>query len=312
MTLPMLSSILAACAAACTVAASSTVCFAKTVELRNDVLQDNGDAAAVCGFAVGEKFAARFTPPAYPARILKVRVLLSAVGLGTGQCTAADIDNAIEMPLEVFHSASSIPGDSLGAFSGVAYSNDAVLNELDVNAANLSIDDGSFLIAYTLQQTDASPVHDASSAAVKDANYIYGDLGQGSQWYSFSDLAASSNDPKGNWVIRVDVSVPDDEPDAGTGGAAGAAGAGGSGGGTDAGDSAGAAGTSGGAAGEGGQPAAAQGASSSDDGGCSTAGAGAASRHGWAALAVALAVASTRLRRRGAGKRQDDQLRARA
>jgi uncharacterized membrane protein YgcG len=286
---------------------------ARTVELRNDVLQDNGDASAVCAFAVGEKFAARFTPPSYPARLLKVRVLLSNVALSPDQCATVDVDTQIDMPMEVFHVASSMPGTSLGEFSGYAYSSAAVLNEIDVNAANLTIDDGSFVVAYTLVQDDASPVHDASKAADKAANFIYGDLGLGARWYSFEDLAGYGADPQGNWVVRVDVSVPDDV-DAGAGGSGGDGGSAGAGG-ADAGGASGeggsggsagasASGGSGGAAGAGGSSsdaggaAAPAGSSADDDGGCTVVRAGAPCHLAWSSLAAAIGIGLSRLARR--------------
>jgi len=292
-----------------------TAAVARTVELRNDVLQDNGDASAVCGFAVGEKFAARFSPPSYPARLLKVRVLLSNVALSPNQCATVDVDTQIDMPMEVFHITSAMPGTPLGAFSGYAYSSAAVLNEIDLSAANLTIDDGAFVVAYTLVQDNASPVHDASNAADKAANFIYGDLGLGARWYSFEDLAGYGADPKGNWVVRVDVSVPD-YVDAGAGGsggdggsadaggadAGGASGEGGSGGSADAGPSAtgGSAGTAGaaGATPDAGGAAEPAGSTADDDEGCAVVRAGASARPAWADLVAAIGIGLSGLARR--------------
>jgi MYXO-CTERM domain-containing protein len=204
---------------------------AKVVTLQHDSLVNNDDAVAVCGFAVGEKLAASFTPPAYPAKLIKVQILLTNVELSASSpCPTAAVASNIQMPLEVFNLNGALPGESLGAFDGFAFSNDNVLNEIDVAASNLTIDDGAFLLAYSISQSDASPVHDDSSAAHNDENFIYANLGQGESWYSFSDLSAFGLEPNGDWVIRVDVDVPDDLPDGGAGGAAGSAGASGTGG----------------------------------------------------------------------------------
>jgi hypothetical protein len=86
------------------------------------------------------------------------------------------------------------------------------------------------MIAYTIDQTNASPVHDNSNAADNSANFIFADLGTGPKWFSFSQLATYGLNPKGDWVIRIDVDVPDDPVDGGAGGTGGTAGAGGSGG----------------------------------------------------------------------------------
>ena len=233
--------------------------LAKTVTLQHDMLADNTDATAVCGFVVGERLAASFTPPAYPARLLKARILLTNVALSAlPPCTETGVANDVSMPLEVFHLTSVAPGASLGVFDAFAFSNDNVLNEIDVGASNMTIDDGSFLIAYTIDQTNASPVHDNSNAADNGANFIFADLGSEPKWFSFSQLESYGLNPKGDWVIRIDVDVPDEPVDGGTGGAGGAGGSGGSGG-TEmggyagaTGGNAGAGGTDGGLAGTGG------------------------------------------------------------
>ncbi len=221
--------------------------FAKTVTLQHDKLVNNTDATAVCGFVVGERLAASFTPPAYPARLLKARILLTNVALSVQPpCTESGVADDVSMPLEVFHQTTVAPGASLGVFDSFAFSNDNVLNEIDVGASNMAIDNGSFLIAYTIEQTNASPVHDNSNAADNAANFIFADLGTGPKWFSFSQLAAYGLNPKGDWVIRIDVDVPDDPPDGGTGGAAGGGGAGGAGGTAGEGGSGGVGGTAGG------------------------------------------------------------------
>ena len=225
---------------------ASTSAQAKVVTLQHDTLTDNAEAAAVCGFAVGERFGASFTPPDYPAKLLKVRVFLAPVGLGTTTCDPVPAANDIEMPLEVFQVTSTVPGSSLGTFDGLAFSNDSVLNEIDVGASNLSIDDGAFMVAYTINQSNASPAHDASNAADNAANFIYADLGAGADWYSFAQLTSFGLNPKGDWIIRIDVDVPDGPgPDGGTGGTAGAAGSGGSAGQAGSGGQAGSAGQAG-------------------------------------------------------------------
>ena len=257
---------------------SSPSAFAKTVTLQHDTLVDNTDATAVCGFVVGERFAASFTPPAYPARLLKARILLTNVALSVQPpCTETGVANDVSMPLEVFHQTNAAPGASLGVFDSFAFSNDNALNEIDVGASNMTIDDGSFMIAYTIDQTNASPVHDNSNAADNGANFIFADLGTGPKWFSFSQLATYGLNPKGDWVIRVDVDVPDDAPDGGTGGAAGTAGAGGSGGTGGSGGSGGSggaemggyAGTTGGSAGAGGTDAGLAGTGGTAPEGCS-------------------------------------------
>jgi hypothetical protein len=236
-------------------AAFSPTALAKTVTLQHDTLVNDTDATAVCGFVTGERFAASFTPPAYPARLLKARILLTNFALSVHPpCTETGVANDVSMPLEVFHLTSLPPGASLGVFDSFAFSNDNVLNEIDVGASNMTIDDGSFLVAYTIDQTNASPVHDNSNAADNGANFIFADLGSGPTWFSFSQLATYGLNPKGDWVIRIDVDVPDDPADGGAGGSAGAGGTGGTGasagsGGTEMG---GYAGTTGGSAGAGG------------------------------------------------------------
>ena len=217
--------------------AFSALCFttlqaqAKIVTLQHDTLVNNDEAVAVCGFAVGEKLAASFTPPAYPAKLIKVQILLTNAELSASPpCPSAAVASNIQMPLEVFNLTDALPGASLGVFDGFAFSNDKVLNEIDVAASKLTIDDGAFLLAYSISQTNASPVHDGSNAAHNDENFIYANLGQGESWYSFSDLSAYGLDPNGDWVIRIDVDVPDDPPDGGAGGAAGSGGSAGTGG----------------------------------------------------------------------------------
>ncbi|MFW5739234.1 MAG: hypothetical protein ACOC1F_02590 [Myxococcota bacterium] len=231
----------------------ATTARAKVVTLQHDVLTDDAEAAAVCGFAIGEKLAASFTPPAYPARLLRVRILLTNVGLSSSApCPSVAAASDISMPLEVFHLTGAAPGTSLGAFDEFAFSNENVQNEIDVSASSFTIDDGAFFVAYTIAQSNASPVHDNSQAAHNDENYIYADLGLGWKWYTFADLASYGLNPKGDWVIRLDVDVPDDPPDGGAGGAAGSGGTGGGGtGGAATGGAAGAA-ASGGAGGTGG------------------------------------------------------------
>jgi hypothetical protein len=215
-----------------TVAFAPVSALAKVVTLQHDVLVNNAEAVAVCGFAVGEKFAASFTPPAYPARLLKARLLLTNVSLSvTPPCTSSAVSNEVLMPLEVFHKTGAAPGISFGSFDGFAFSNDNVLNEIDVAASNMTIQDGAFFLAYSITQPNASPVHDNSNAGHNDSNFIYADLGLGGwNWYSFAQLATYGQNPKGDWVIRIDVDLPDDPVDGGTGGAGGSAGASGTGG----------------------------------------------------------------------------------
>lgn len=186
---------------------------ARVVELRHDILQDYQTASAVCGFAVGERIAVQFTPPDYPARLLKVRVLLVNIGLSLTTCDQVPVATDIEMPLEVFHLTGAVPGTSLGWFSDYFFSNNTILNEVDLNTANISIQNGSYLIAFTLQSQNASPAHDSSNNAHKSQNYIFGDIGLGANWYSFSDLAPFGADPKGDWVMRIDVEIPDQPQD---------------------------------------------------------------------------------------------------
>ena len=50
----------------------------EVVTLQHDVLTDNTDADAICGFAIGERLGVRFTPPAYPAKLLKARIMLTS------------------------------------------------------------------------------------------------------------------------------------------------------------------------------------------------------------------------------------------
>lgn len=225
---------------------------AKVVTLQHDVLTDDTEAAAVCGFALGEKLGVRFTPPAYPAKLLKARIMITNVGLSLAPpCPTVSVADDVSMPLEVFHQTGAAPGGSLAVFDGFGFSNDTVFNEIDVSASNLVIDDGAFFVAYEIAQSNASPVHDNSSAAHDDENFIYADLGMGWSWYSFSQLSSYGLNPKGDWVIRIDVDVPDEVPDGGTGGGSGAGGGGGSAGAAGSAGSGGTAGSagSGGAAG---------------------------------------------------------------
>lgn len=189
---------------------------AKTVELRNDTLADNAEANAVCGFAVGEKFAARFLPPAYPATIKKVQVLLTNVGLDPQQCSKVAVTNDIVMPIEIFNAIDLMPGVSKVVLDNYTFSNETVLNEIDISSKGVTIDSGSFVVAFTLDDDRASPLVDKSTPAV-GANYIYGDIGSGASWYAFEALGASA--PKGNWVVRLVVDVPgEDDAGAGDGG----------------------------------------------------------------------------------------------
>ena len=209
----------------------SPAATAKTVELRHDTLVDEGAGKAVCGFNPGERFAVRFVPPGFPAKLLKVRVLLTNVGLSQTSCDEVGGSTSITLPIQVYQFESAVPGASLFQSEDFLLSNENVLNELDLSQENISIADGSFLVAFTLADTNASPMHDDSGAAQKDYNYIYGDLGLGANWYSFTQLAAYGAAPGGNWVMRVDVDVPDGTGGTGgTGGGGGSAGTAGSGG----------------------------------------------------------------------------------
>jgi hypothetical protein len=203
-------------AAALLAVLSVQVAHARVIELRHDTLEDYQSATAVCGFAVGERFAVQFTPPDYPARLLTVRVLLVNMGLSLmPPCQQVSASTEIEMPLEIYHMISSAPGTSMGYFDEYFYSNDTVLNEVNLAGSNLIIQDGSFLVAFTLSSQNASPAHDGSNLAKKGMNFIYGDIGLGTQWYSFADLSAFGADPKGDWVMRIDVEVPDQPQDGG-------------------------------------------------------------------------------------------------
>ncbi|MBI5533763.1 MAG: hypothetical protein HY898_13670 [Deltaproteobacteria bacterium] len=220
---------------------------AKTVELKNDTLANNSEGSAICGFAVGEGIGAKFTPPAFPAKLLKVRVLLTNVGFSQTACNHVAVNAKVPLSMEIFNMTTAAPGTSLGAAPDLVVSNDTVLNEFDLSPEKIEINDGSFFISFTFPADNASPMVDKSTP-VAGANYIYGDIGQGKAWYGFDKLGASA--PKGNWVVRIDVDVPGaDDAGADTGApdatadssAAGAAGAAGASGG------AGAAGAAGGA-----------------------------------------------------------------
>ena len=194
-------------ACAWTIAASVQ---AKTIELKNDSIVDNSQGKAICGFNVGEGFGVRFTPPAFPAKLLKVRVLLTNVGLSATQTVCAKVPIADQIPigLEISHLIDAAPGTSLASISDLGVSNDTVFNEFDLGAEKLLIDDGSFFVAFTLQADNAAPLIDQGSPP-GDGNYLYGDIGQGLKWYPFAALGASA--PKGNWAVRAIVEVPDDD-----------------------------------------------------------------------------------------------------
>jgi len=131
---------------------------AKTIELRNDTLTDNAEANAVCGFVTGEKFAVKFTPPAYPATLKKVRVLLTNVGLDLQQCGKVAVTSQILMPIEVFKVSDQVPGTSLGVVDSYTFSNETVLNEAPMTSIETTIQDGSYLVAFTLEDDRASPL----------------------------------------------------------------------------------------------------------------------------------------------------------
>jgi hypothetical protein len=207
-----------AAAAACLLSASPAA--AKTIELKNDSLADNSEGKAICGFSVGEGFGVRFSPPAFPAKLLKVRVLMTNVGLSLEQCNKVAVADQLPIGLEISHMTGAAPGTSLLALTELGISNDTILNEFDLSPEKLSIDDGAFFVAFTLQDGMASPMID-QGATVGDGNYVYGDVGQGLKWYTFGALGA--NAPNGNWAVRAVVEVPDD--DAGAAGAPGDAGA---------------------------------------------------------------------------------------
>jgi hypothetical protein len=229
------------------VALHSSAAEAKTVELKNDALVDNSNGSAICGFAVGEGIGAKFTPPAYPAKLLKVRVLLTNVGFSQTACNHVAVDTKVPMGMEIFNMTTTAPGTSMVATSDLLVSNETKLNEFDLSPEKIEINDGAFFVSFTFPANNASPMVDTSTPVV-GANYIDGDIGQGKSWYGFDKLGASA--PKGNWVVRIDVDVPgaDDAgadtgaPDAttdssaaGAAGAAGASGAAGAAGAADAG-----------------------------------------------------------------------------
>jgi MYXO-CTERM domain-containing protein len=267
---------------------------AELIELRHDTLEAHSEAAAVCGFAKGEALGVRFTPPAYPAVLKSVKVLLSNIPLSASQCSEGPVKTAVVWPLEIFHATAEIPGQSLVQLGG-QLSNDKVMNVLDVSSAALSIAEGAFFVSFTLDTSDSSPMHDASGSAKTEENYIFGDIGTGPAWHSFSALGKFA--PGGNWVLRVEVDVPDGSgaggsagsgaggSDAGSGGSdAGAGGSDGGSGGSDAGAGGSDAGAGGSEAGAGGAEAGA-GAGGSDAGAAGQGGSDAAGTGGTAGAA---------------------------
>jgi hypothetical protein len=220
------SSILSLAACLFTLGAASTA-GAVPVELRNDKLQDNGMAGAVCGFNKGEAFAAIFTPPSYPAKLLHFRVFVAGVPLDPLACTAsATTDAMVDWPAQIhhIHQGESLPGTFLQDFTA-PFNNGNTLNEIDATPADVVINDGSFLVMFSLNAADSSPATDAMGANGA-TNYIFGDLGTGSSaWYSFDQLKPLGAEPMGNWVMRIDVDVPSS---GGAGGMSGGGGAGGS------------------------------------------------------------------------------------
>jgi hypothetical protein len=151
--------------------------------------------------------------------------------------------------MEIFQVKTTVPGTSLAVTSDLLVSNDSVLNEFDVSAENLSISDGTFFVTFSLPADNAAPMVDKSTP-LGEANFVYGDVGSGNQWYSFKQLGTGG--PKGNWVVRIDVDVPGDDggvadagqdggnEDSSAGGSAGAGGQSGSAGAAGAGGMAGA------------------------------------------------------------------------
>jgi hypothetical protein len=205
----------------------SGVAVAEPIELKNDTLTDNSQGKAICGFNVGEGFGVRFTPPAYPAKLLKVRVLMTNVGLSLTTCNHVAVEDQIPLTLEVFKYVTQVPGTSLLQGASVGIGNDSVLNEFDVSTEDVSIDDGAFFVAFTLESDKASPMID-QGATVGDGNYIYGatEPDASSEWFSFKQLGSQA--PSGNWVVRVTVDVPGNDAGAQDGGVDGSAGAAGS------------------------------------------------------------------------------------
>lgn len=183
----------------------SRLATAEEVELKNDSLVNNSEGKAICGFNIGEGFGVRFTPPAYPAKLLKVSVLMTNVGLSLTACNHVAIETQIPITLEIFKATTEVPGTSLLKEPDLGIGNDTVLNQVDVTEGNVSIDEGAFFVTFTFQTDKASPMID-QGATVGDGNFLYGDIGQGLQWYAFSKLGA--NAPKGNWAVRATVSVP--------------------------------------------------------------------------------------------------------
>jgi hypothetical protein len=191
----------------------SGIASAEPIELKNDSLTDNSQGKAICGFNIGEGFGARFTPPAYPAKLLKVRVLMTNVGLSQTQCNHVAVETDIPLTIDVYKNTTAVPGTSLLQGSGATIGNDTVLNEFDVSAEDVSIEDGSFFVAFTLESDMASPMVD-QGGTVGDSNYIFGatEADASNAWLSFKQLGGAA--PGGNWVVRLTVDVPGN--DAGT------------------------------------------------------------------------------------------------
>jgi MYXO-CTERM domain-containing protein len=185
---------------------------AAEIVYQNDSFGDvpDGTGAVVCGFAVGEKFAALFVPEEadYPFTIESIRFALFPYRLDVSGCEVTTARVGVPVTVEIWNdSAVAEAADGAPIYTGTEWtiesSESAMIELLVGDESEMLIESGVIRVAVTLQADDVQPIRD-DDGITTERNLIY-DIG--GTWHWSSDYAVT-----GDWLLRLVVdttSVPE-------------------------------------------------------------------------------------------------------
>lgn len=144
------------------------------------LMYDEGIMGTGYGLDAGERIGVKFTPPSYPFELL-------AVGYAAVNWSDRVNDWNAACDIVIFGDGER-PGEETGRLTNAQAEDSSVVNFFDATPLAITVNSGSFYCAVeNITDIDPSVGIDVGSP-VHRVGWMYTDVGDGTQWYHFSEL----------------------------------------------------------------------------------------------------------------------------